>query len=67
MSVFESRGEHFGAVRALAAMVEAQLALGLAEEVIDVASAGLKNYADAGDAKAEERLRAALEEARRRV
>ena len=67
LGMFESRGERRGTVRALAAVVEAQLALDRVDEVIEVATAALEDYADAGDAGAEERLRAALEEARRRA
>ncbi|MDX8032346.1 hypothetical protein SK803_19195 [Lentzea sp. BCCO 10_0856] len=43
------------------------LALGLFGKVIDVATAALENHADAGDADAEDRLRVALAEVRRRA
>ncbi|WP_329788878.1 BTAD domain-containing putative transcriptional regulator [Lentzea sp. DG1S-22] len=65
VSVFESMGERRGSVRALALIAEANLALGLAGRAAEVASAALESHADAGDASAESRLRAALEQARR--
>ncbi|WP_052684319.1 AfsR/SARP family transcriptional regulator [Lentzea aerocolonigenes] len=65
LSMFENLGERRGALRAVAVLAEATLALGLHGRVIDVATAGLEDYGDAGDADAEERLRVALAEARR--
>ncbi|MEU0884513.1 BTAD domain-containing putative transcriptional regulator [Lentzea sp. NPDC005914] len=67
LALFEGLGERRGAARAMAVVVEATLALGLHRKVIDIATAALENYADAGDADAEERLRVALAEARRRA
>ncbi|WP_329788879.1 BTAD domain-containing putative transcriptional regulator [Lentzea sp. DG1S-22] len=67
LELFDQLGESRGAVRALAVAAEASLVLGRHAEVIDLATAALENHADAGDAGAEERLRAALEEARGRA
>jgi hypothetical protein len=67
LSLFEGLGERRGAVRAVAVVVEATLALELYGKVIDMATAALEDYADAGDAAAEQRLRAALAEARRKA
>ncbi|GAB2852816.1 AfsR/SARP family transcriptional regulator [Lentzea nigeriaca] len=67
LSSFEGLGELRGAVRAVAVVVEATLALGLHAKAIDVATAALENYVGAGDSDAEERLRAALAEARRKA
>ncbi|RDI30166.1 AfsR/SARP family transcriptional regulator [Lentzea flaviverrucosa] len=67
LNVFESLGERRGTVRALTAIAEANLALGLVGKAVDVATAALEDYADAGDADAEDRLRAVLERARRKA
>ena len=67
LSIFEGLGERRGTARALPAVAEANLALGLTGKVIEVATAALEDQAVMGDADAEERLRAALEQARRQA